>query len=118
MCELCPACFIQLDNPNDLYRRRIISVDGNFQHCRMKRAAPDSFDVVDTPMFINFASSEVCGQDVGNDEFISSCTHFFVAATEKPKTMTEYDETGLIGVVCRHGTPLRYMNMYQGERME
>ena len=69
-------------------------------------------------MFINFASSEVYGQDVGNDEFTSSYTHFFVAATEKPKTMTEYNETGLIGVVCRHGTPLRYMNMYQGERME
>ncbi|KAK6532604.1 hypothetical protein TWF281_006786 [Arthrobotrys megalospora] len=30
--------------------------------------------------------------------------------------MRFYDETGLLGIVCRHGIPFRYLNMRTGER--
>lgn len=55
--------------------------------------------------------------EVHNVTTISDCGHFFAAAAEKPASMKEYDETGVFGIVCRHGSPLRYINLYQGERM-
>lgn len=111
--ELCPACFER--NDGDFERLAMISIDGNFQHRRLRRAAPDSFHEAVTPMF---GLGTKTGRDVVCDksEGVDGCSHFFVAAAEKPRTMKEYDETGLLGVVCRHGHPLRYQNMYQGER--
>lgn len=32
------------------------------------------------------------------------------------QSLKNFDETGLMGMVCRHGCPLRYLNMYTGER--
>ena len=32
------------------------------------------------------------------------------------QSLKNFDQTGLMGMVCRHGCPLRYLNMYTGER--
>jgi hypothetical protein len=55
------------------------------------------------------------------------CPHAFAADKgnsptaskhEKPPTMHLYDETGCLGIVCRHGIPLRLGDLYRGENQE
>ena len=115
--ELCPLCFHREQHDNRLC---IGSIDGNFQHRRMKRAAMDSFDEIETPMFTysRKAPTELPAPVPEKDTKTNTCTHFFNALNEKPPSMKGYDETGLLGMVCRHGSPLRYLNLYEGERME
>ena len=36
----------------------------------------------------------------------------------KPLSYERKDETGLMGAVCRHDIPLRYLNMFEGERYD
>jgi len=36
--------------------------------------------------------------------------------TKELASLKSFDETGLMGMVCRHGCPLRYLNIYTGER--
>jgi hypothetical protein len=36
----------------------------------------------------------------------------------KPPSYEKKDETGLMGAVCRHDIPLRYLNMFEGERYD
>ena len=55
----------------------------------------------------------------------SSCENQFKATrgwesksgnSKELKSLQPFDETGVMGMVCRHGCPLRYLNMYTGER--
>ena len=45
----------------------------------------------------------------------SSCSRHFTAP-DKPKSFVPFDETGLLGAVCRHGIPLHYLDIFEGER--
>lgn len=100
----------------------MISIDGNFQYSRMKNAAPNNYHKVETPMFpFGYDKRTIAQSDnptLPNVDSIEDCGHFFNAAQEKPKSMKDYDETGLLGAVCWHRTSLRYINTYQEERME
>ena len=56
----------------------------------------------------------------------SACGHLFRATKEwkKPEgvgpgalpSSKRFDEKGLVGMVCRHGIPLRYVDIFTGER--
>ena len=45
----------------------------------------------------------------------TNCRHIFRAAS-KPKILTKFDETGLMGLTCRYGQGIPYINLYEGER--
>ena len=117
--DLCPACFNR--GAND-FGACVFSIDGNFQHkrfhFRQKRSIPSSNQerYNTSAMFVS-----VVGNDRDGNEMLESrrygCSHSFVAAenTPKPETMKGLDETGLMEAVCRHGHPLRYLNLYAGE---
>jgi Kyakuja-Dileera-Zisupton transposase len=55
------------------------------------------------------------------------CPHIFAADRgnvhsgfkhEKPRTMKPFDETGCVGMICRHDIPLRIGDLFRGENQE
>ena len=100
--NLCPACFFNYaKNPDHTSNVSILTIDGNFQHCKYKRISMKGEKTCITAMFI---------KSEGEDEKISDppasgCGHSFAAAdtSEKLKSMKNLDETGLMGVTCHHG---------------
>ena len=114
--QYCPA-YATHTTPSDLEEPFIFSVDGNIQHRRMKKRNTASQSSLSAPLFIiNGTPAEEWDLLYGENPSIEgSCSHTF-HAVDKPTTMQYYDETGLLGGVCRHGIPLRYINMKVGER--
>ena len=110
--DLCPACFFRKDEGNSV---AVFSIDGNFQHRRYKFAGCGEKNLSRTVLFVN---EEHNAATVPERLSSQGCSHYFAAsdAAPKPSSMTNLDETGLMGAVCRHGHPLRYLNMYAGER--
>jgi hypothetical protein len=55
-------------------------------------------------------------QTVNDEQFGDSCSHDFLAGKHLP-SYEKCDETGLFGGYCaRHDIPLKFINMYTGER--
>ena len=115
LASLCPACFHRPEKDDSPY---IFSIDGNFQHLRRKWISAGRESSSYTPeLFIPDDSAQV-NLDGQNLENTGGCNHTFVASSmeSKPRSMTSLDETGIMGAVCRHDIPLRYLNLFTGER--
>ena len=123
--DLCPACFYRKTEDQNPY---YFSVDGNFQHKRYRCVAsaqvlndwgltflpPEHNAETPSSVLIDIPT----GRDaIGTDPATRrGCPNMSAASTShKPNSMARLDETGLMGAVCRHGNPLRYLNMYRGE---
>ena len=115
LASLCPACFYRSDKD---VLPCVFSIDGNFQHSRRKWISADRESVpYKRELFISDDYAQV-NLDSSILENNGGCNHAFVAASmeTKPKSMTNLDETGVMGSVCRHDIPLRYLNLFTGER--
>lgn len=114
-----------------------MSIDGNNQLRRFKDSPNfQEYDKLPTRLFLelnrrNYSqASEMDPMDSENlDSTIdtrsnSQCDNQFRAARgwesksscNELQSLKNFDETGLMGMVCRHRCPLRYLNMYTGER--
>lgn len=51
-------------------------------------------------------------------QFRAAKTQMSDVVRQKPLSYEKKDETGLMGAVCRHNIPLRYLNMFEGERYD
>ena len=93
--QLCPACTARTTH-SDLKEPFIFSIDGNFQHRRMKKRKTVSQSSLSAPLFItNGAPAEEWDRLYGENPSIEgSCSHTF-HAVDKPTTMQYHDETGL-----------------------
>ena len=118
--NLCPSCFWRKQDgsdgmPSSQEPSCVISIDGNFQHKRFRWVKGAESRVSTTAMFVDPQNS---GDMDAVQTGVPGCGHSFAASDSapKPKTMQNCDETGLMGVNCRHGQPLRYQNMFNGER--
>ncbi|GBB94952.1 hypothetical protein RclHR1_02450005 [Rhizophagus clarus] len=122
----CPAC----PQPNENNITTIISFDGNFQLRRLKssgnscedRLVNDRF-IISEEFFSNWVSNNqsFCNNKLQKDKKIdiTSCESNFKAADQlrsfnKSKFL---DDTGIFGSTCRHGVPLKFLNLKKmGER--
>lgn len=128
LANICPPCFDFSSFPAD--QTVSMSVDGNMQHGRFKDVNPCEFEVLPTKLFVDngkrdfaLASERRAGEKSGNE---SACGHLFKATKEWSKVddggsgaipgAKNFDEKGLVGLVCLHGTSLRYLNIFTGER--
>lgn len=123
--NICPACFDFSSFPAD--QSVSLSVDGNMQHGRFKDVNPCEFEVLPTKLFVDNGRRDFPSASdrlARNNE--SACGHLFKATREWKKTddggagaipaARNFDEKGLVGLVCLHGTSLRYLNIFTGER--
>ena len=125
--DLCPACFYR--DPEDK-SPVFLAIDGIFQHKRFAYVSRDQTvedwgeAFVPTPEKLNAPWMERAirtTDDVGPCDDINSsgCPHRHAAANStgrlKPKSLTKFDETGLMCITCRHGTGIRCLNLYGGE---
>jgi len=113
--DLCPACFARDKGDEGLI---IFSVDGNFQQSRFIREGQKVDQTIQGRLFIPNTPSISAIKDTDQYTLESGCGNTFKAAgsNDKPKSFERKDETGLMGAVCRHGHPLRYLNMFAGEQ--
>lgn len=117
--NLCPCCFAT--PPGRPPRKVCCCVDGNMQHRRGKWINPGETHEYTTPMFVSRTQDNPFSNNsyLEEPEDKNGCGHRFLAADQtKPKSMVNFDETGLMGCVCRHGIPLRYLDIFAGERSE
>jgi hypothetical protein len=109
----CPACFYRKEH--EYSEPLICSVDGVFSHRRLKGGKGREAEFEKLPTFL-FDKPGVRLDSADNYvEPEANCGHSFRAA-EKPKTLMKFDETGLMGLTCRHGQGIRYIDLYEGER--
>lgn len=139
--NLCPACCnFGAEEPD---KTIFVSVDGNMQLRRFKDTKEKSptfqeFEEFPTALFVaknrrfygnaTEDNPEDNEQPLGLDNSKSptlSCDSQFRAtrgwetksgSTRELRSLDLFDETGVMGMVCRHGCPLRYLNIYTGER--
>lgn len=113
-CNICPACFHR--SGEDCNELLILSVDGVFSHRRLKLASNRAEGFEDIPTYLFHTPDRSLEERVENyTEPLLNCDSNFRAAN-KPKTMKQFDETGMMGIACRHGHGVRYQDMYEGER--
>lgn len=119
--NLCPGCFDSSEHQGN--GGVIISVDGNFQHTRF-RYRHWEFETLSTSMFVGSGRYLLAAAEAEpTTEEAGSCAHHFKATNGWNKTELStvtkkaLAETGLMGMVCRHGTNLRFLDIYgTGER--
>ncbi|KAF8425356.1 hypothetical protein L210DRAFT_3653217 [Boletus edulis BED1] len=126
--QRCPACFGStkfgkpLDDGGDIH----VATDGNFHH-RHRRCAGDSPPFYDPSYFLSKQFVDAVGDHIAKqrkrpakeyhgpvpDEAIDDCESSYDAADgNKKKTATDiYDDTGLMGLICRHDIPLFFANI-------
>lgn len=68
----------------------------------MEQTTEDLTPISDTSCESQFKATKRCESKTGN--------------TKQLKSLAAFNETGVMGMACRHGCPLRYLNMYAGER--
>lgn len=129
--NICPACFDFSKVEGD--QSVCLSVDGNMQHSRYRDTHKMTFEVLPAKIFVtpsrrDFSlSKQSCHvSSTLHSAEDKSCGHLFKATKEwrKPEesgvgampSARHFDEKGLVGLVCRHGISLRYINIYTGER--
>jgi hypothetical protein len=121
-------------NRENVPRMTTLCVDGNMQHYRLKWVSKweeheyttsmyvprgKSHDFSDAPK-VEGATNLASGP---KPEVVVACGHSFAAEDKekqaaKPVTMQALEETGLMACVCRHGHPLRFLDLYRGENSE
>lgn len=121
--NICPCCFDFSRFPGD--ESVAISVDGNMQNRRFKDINPAEYEVLPAKMFVDLGRRNfrlAPGSAGGGVSIGSACGHIFKATAgwSKPDTpgpgKAKFDELGLVGAVCMHGTSLHYINIFTGER--
>lgn len=114
----CPACFYRT-TAQDLDEPLICGVDAVFSHRRLKggKGHDVEFESLPTYLFHN-PGQLVEDSDVDRNykEVDFNCGHSFRAISDKPKSYQNLDETGLMGVTCRHGCGIQYVDLYEGEK--
>ena len=139
----CPACFNFLDH--ETTHPAFVSVDGNMQLRRFKDVKDAhtefrEYEELPTSLFLSVDRrfyGNAQEDDPADDENMkpsvedgtsvpdTSCESQFKATrgwesktgnTKELKSLAAFHETGVMGMVCRHGCTLRYTNMYTGER--
>jgi hypothetical protein len=109
----CPACFYRKEH--EYSEPLICAVDGVFSHRRLKGGKGREVEFEKSPTYL-FDKPGMRTDSADNYvEPAANCGHTFRAA-EKPKTLMKFDETGLMGLTCRHGQGIRYIDLYEGER--
>ena len=132
--NICPPCFATSPKKDkEVPRMTTLSVDGNMQHFRWKMVSQWQKHEYTTDMFVPRGSSlfstapEVQGANnltsALKTEVVEACGHSFKAEDKKgkgtkPVTMQAFDETGLMACMCRHGHPLRLLDIFRGENSE
>ncbi|RPA84876.1 hypothetical protein BJ508DRAFT_303276 [Ascobolus immersus RN42] len=112
----CPACFYRKPGDDGPV---ICGLDGNMQHCRYAHVGKSIMNSLEYGLryFFPVMSNEKERVNAISQVVAGTiCEHNF-KATAKPATMTFKDETGLLMIVCRHDMPLRFLNIYAGERL-
>ncbi|KAH9818426.1 hypothetical protein DFH28DRAFT_888280, partial [Melampsora americana] len=121
----CPRCFgplheyenEELDEPHYM-----VCVDGNFQHRRHKAASSEYEEkkVALPSLFIDpekIAKWEPGGAKNNQDPDPCTAQHTAAADHRGASTWKGCDDTGLIGMACRHDHIISYVNVVQtGER--
>ena len=127
LANLCPSCF-DFSVPGDGVKAAFLSVDGNMQHT--------CFQDLRNPMqFERFSFKTVINNGVRSFALVpSNCTAAAVskrspcghllkvtkAWTKSEEVSTSSgpvkDEKGIVSAMCYYGIPLRYQNIYSGER--
>ena len=124
----CPACFAGtsfgklLSDGGDIH----VAMDGNFHH-RHRRSAGASPPFYDPTYFLSKHQVDATGTHIEKqrktppkarkgpvpDEAIDSCESSYEAADgKKQKTsMDNFDDTGLMALICRHDIPLFFANI-------
>ena len=125
LANLCPACF-DFSVPGEGVKAAFLSVDGNMQHTRFKDARnPMQFERFPFKTVINYGirSFPLAPGTIAAASKRSPCGHLFKATKEWVKSEEistssgpVKDEKGIVSAVCHHGIPLRYQNIYSGER--
>jgi hypothetical protein len=114
--EICPACYYRDDSLTQA-EPFILSVDGNFQQRRFKRKGQTVQQPSQSPYFVDHRDGVAQQEQSLASQPSSGCPHHFAATQQhSPKSFEPFDQTGLMGAICRHGIPLRYLNLYRGEK--
>jgi hypothetical protein len=115
----CPACFDFSHHPAD--HSAGITIDGNFQHLRLKNRGLGSYESFKPRKFVSYGVKDLSSpQEEAADE--AGCNNRFQATGGWGKVLNtsskkHLDESGLMGMTCFHGIPLRYLNIHgTGER--
>jgi len=126
--QRCPACFggtsfgRPLDNGGDIH----VATDGNFHH-RHRRSAGDCPSFYEPTYFIPKGQVDAVGRHIDRahhhptrssqpevpNEAIDQCEASYEAADgQKQKmAMDNFDDTGLMALICRHDIPLFFANI-------
>ncbi|KAH9809035.1 hypothetical protein DFH28DRAFT_1086991 [Melampsora americana] len=122
----CPRCFVPLqpnEDPDECDYQ--FCADGNFQHRRHLAASPEfeEQEIETPPLFLGAGKLNEWKERVdkkGVDKGpVDPCTASHTAASDRRgvSTWKGCDETGLIGLVCRHDHVLKFVNVVQsGEK--
>ena len=92
-----------------------LAADGCFKLPRLNKSnqvAPSQATLVQLYDAFNANTTLVTSDNVT----LQSCSNFEALSNPKKSKFERFDETGVFGIVCaRHGYPVSFVNMYQGE---
>ncbi|KAA1117187.1 hypothetical protein PGTUg99_036846 [Puccinia graminis f. sp. tritici] len=123
----CPACFgpepaNSMDYPDSVRNRLIVCLDGNFQHRHHSKASRD-YETLQTPsIFLPEGAVEMMTQEIRHMEVMNKtpkqadrCADAHKAANDKrnESTWKGCDDTGLMGLCCRHDSAVFLANIYK-----
>ncbi|CAB4491585.1 unnamed protein product [Rhizophagus irregularis] len=115
----CPAC----PQPEEKNSKIIIALDANFQLKRMKSAGSNIGErIIEESFILNQNKYDEWVQNSinlntlninNNNAQINVCdSHFKAANQTKANLKSNYlDDTGIFGSTCRHGIPLKFINL-------
>ncbi|CAB5396216.1 unnamed protein product [Rhizophagus irregularis] len=118
----CPAC----PQPEEKNSKIIIALDANFQLKRMKSAGSNIGERIIEESFIlnqnkydewvqnsiNLSSLNTLNINNNNAQINVCDSHFKAANQTKANLKSNYlDDTGIFGSTCRHGIPLKFINL-------
>ncbi|KAI5819852.1 hypothetical protein BZA77DRAFT_341555 [Pyronema omphalodes] len=117
----CPACFDFSHHPAD--RSVGITIDGNFQHIRFKDRGGTNHEYLEPRKFVSYGIRDFSSEYMpAANNNTAGCDNRFHATGGWGKTLNtsrkkHLDQSGLMGMTCFHGIPLRYLNIHgTGER--
>ncbi|RHZ88257.1 hypothetical protein Glove_24g30 [Diversispora epigaea] len=111
----CPAC----PQPHESDAKVTIAFDANFQLTRYKSAGKDfSSQLINNQFlkphneYVEFERSKAStnsSKKLLNQ--LNGCDSHFKASEQKTKKNDKWDDSGLFGCTCRHGIPIRFINL-------
>ncbi|CAB4482642.1 unnamed protein product [Rhizophagus irregularis] len=112
----CPAC----PQPNEKNAKIIVALDGNFQLRRLKCAGNDINDqlvkdqfIIKQKQFDEWMITHDSSRNKSTKNQETACDSYFKAADQARSNIKSkhLDDTGLFGSTCRHGIPLKFINL-------